>query len=195
MAMPSDSCRKQQLFGGLARANHPMAKFMWGNSKTLKLSGDPDGVELNRRLRLFWQEYYTSDRMTVVLQSKHTLDELEEWAASAFQEIPSSGSSSPAMSFKECGIPFDRQYFNRMVKVVPVKDIKQVSVFESFEKYFPLSVNFIWISFYHQVCLSWSLPSQLDKYRIKPLNYISWLVGHEGRGSLLAYLRRKYVRY
>jgi len=39
--------------------------------------------------------------------------------------------------------------------------------------------------------MTWALPSQQDKYRTKPLGYISWLVGHEGRGSLLAYLRRK----
>ena len=43
-----------------------------------------------------------------------------------------------------------------------------------------------------QVCLSWALPSQLENYRIKPLGYLSWLIGHEGRGSLLAYLRKKY---
>ena len=42
-----------------------------------------------------------------------------------------------------------------------------------------------------QVCLSWALPSQLENYRIKPLGYLSWLIGHEGRGSLLAYLRKK----
>ena len=40
MALPADSNRKQQLFGSLAKDGHPMAKFMWGNLKSLV----PDGV-------------------------------------------------------------------------------------------------------------------------------------------------------
>lgn len=128
MALPSDSCRKQQLFGGLARADHPMAKFMWGNSKTLNLPGDPDGVELNQRLRRFWQQYYTADRMTVVLQSKHDLDQMEEWAASVFQDIPASDHNQVGkIDFNELGLPFDSPAFNRIIRIVPVKDVKQVS--------------------------------------------------------------------
>lgn len=127
MALPSDSCRKQQLFASLAKDGHPMTKFTWGNSSTLKLVGDPDGSELNRRLRLFWQENYTADRMTLVLQSKHDLNQLEEWAVSIFQGIPSTNSqpASPP-SFKELGFPFDTPRFKRLMKVVPVKDVHQV---------------------------------------------------------------------
>ena len=126
MTMASDSCRTWQILVGLARADHPMAKFMCGNSTTLKLPDDPDGAELNRRLRLFWQQHYTSDRMTVVLQSKHTLNELEEMAVSVFQDIPSSGIASPDMSFKECGNPFDTNSFNHIVQIIPIKEKKQV---------------------------------------------------------------------
>ena len=128
MKMPLDLHRMDQLFGVLARADHPMTKFAVGNSNTLKVPGDPDGMELNRRLRLFWQQFYTSDRMTVVLQSKYTLNEMEEWAVVAFQDIPSSsGTPTPSdTSFKECGIPFDPQSFNRIVMIIPVEDVKQV---------------------------------------------------------------------
>lgn len=127
MALPSDSCRRQQLFASLAKDGHPMAKFTWGNSTTLNLPNDQDGTELNQRLRLFWQQHYTADRMTLVLQSKHDLNELEEWAASIFQAIPSTN-SSPATppSFKELGFPFDSPEFKRLMKIVPVKDVNQV---------------------------------------------------------------------
>ena len=127
MALPSDSCRKQQLFAGLAKSGHPMANFTWGNSSTLTLPNDPDGVELNRRLRQFWQQNYTADRMTLVLQSKHELDQLEEWAKSIFLSIPSNSSSPSAPpSFKELGFPFDSPHFRCLMKVVPVKDVNQV---------------------------------------------------------------------
>lgn len=32
-------------------------------------------------------------------------------------------------------------------------------------------------------------------YRTKPHQYVSWLLGHEGKGSLLSYLREKQVTY
>lgn len=127
MALPSDSCRRQQLFASLAKTGHPMTNFTWGNSSTLKLPDDPDGVELNRRLRLFWKEYYTADRMTLVLQSKHDLSQLEEWASTIFRGIPSKNSCpSPPISFKELGFPFDTPDFRQIMRVVPVKDVNQV---------------------------------------------------------------------
>ncbi|TNN40007.1 Nardilysin [Liparis tanakae] len=36
LAKPSDSQRKEMLFGSLAKPGHPMGKFGWGNAKTLK---------------------------------------------------------------------------------------------------------------------------------------------------------------
>jgi nardilysin len=42
-----------------------------------------------------------------------------------------------------------------------------------------------------QVELTWALPSLLHKYKSKPHQYVSWILGHEGQGSLLAYLRKK----
>lgn len=127
MALPSDSCRRQQLLGHLANPDHPMGKFMWGNSDTLKLKNDPDGAELNKRVRLFWQEHYTADRMTAVLQSKHSLDQLEEWATSTFRDIPSTR-TEPASPycFRALGAPFDSPSFRKLIKIVPVKDVNQV---------------------------------------------------------------------
>ncbi len=36
LAKPSDSQRKEMLFGSLAKPNHPMSKFCWGKSNMLK---------------------------------------------------------------------------------------------------------------------------------------------------------------
>lgn len=38
------------------------------------------------------------------------------------------------------------------------------------------------------------LTSKLNVFilRTKPLNYIAWLLGHESRGSVLAWLKEKY---
>ena len=30
----------------------------------------------------------------------------------------------------------------------------------------------------------------VDKYKFKPLEYLSWIIGHEGKGSLILFLRK-----
>lgn len=57
--------------------------------------------------------------------------------------------------------------------------------FASFHAYFVIMIR-NW-SFQITVNINISL------CRVKPLHYISWLVGHEGKGSILSYLRKKYV--
>uniref|UniRef100_A0A8C3BE51 Nardilysin n=1 Tax=Cairina moschata TaxID=8855 RepID=A0A8C3BE51_CAIMO len=47
------------------------------------------------------------------------------------------------------------------------------------------------VSNIHLLNITWALPPQERNYRVKPLRYISWLVGHEGKGSILSFLRKK----
>merc|ERR1719431_2023537 len=39
--------------------------------------------------------------------------------------------------------------------------------------------------------MTWALPPTLHLYRIKPLHYMAHLLGHEGKGSLISFLRKK----
>uniref|UniRef100_A0A7M4E316 Nardilysin convertase n=1 Tax=Crocodylus porosus TaxID=8502 RepID=A0A7M4E316_CROPO len=121
LARPSDSNRKEMLFGSLARPGHPMKKFFWGNAETLKHEPKMNNIDTYTRLREFWQRYYSAHYMTLVVQSK----------------------------------------------VVPIRKI-------------------------HSLSITWALPPQEQHYRVKPLHYISWLVGHEGKGSVLSFLRKKF---
>ncbi|CAB1314217.1 unnamed protein product [Coregonus sp. 'balchen'] len=43
----------------------------------------------------------------------------------------------------------------------------------------------------HALTTTWTLPPQDKLDRVKPLHYISWLIGHEGTGSILSLLREK----
>lgn len=42
-----------------------------------------------------------------------------------------------------------------------------------------------------QVELTWTMASLLHLYKSKPHQYVSWIIGHEGKGSLISYLRKK----
>ncbi|XP_023405381.2 nardilysin isoform X3 [Loxodonta africana] len=164
LARPSDANRKEMLFGSLARPGHPMGKFFWGNAETLKHEPKRSNIDTHARLREFWMRYYSSHYMTLVVQSKETLDTLEKWVTEIFSQIPNNGLPKP--NFGHLTDPFDTPAFNKLYRVVPIRKI-------------------------HALTITWALPPQQQHYRVKPLHYISWLVGHEGKGSILSYLRKK----
>ncbi|XP_023392562.1 nardilysin isoform X4 [Pteropus vampyrus] len=164
LARPSDANRKEMLFGSLARPGHPMGKFFWGNAETLKHEPKKNNIDTHARLREFWMRYYSAHYMTLVVQSKETLDTLEKWVTEIFSQIPNNGLPKP--NFGHLTDPFDTPAFNKLYRVVPIRKI-------------------------HALTITWALPPQQQHYRVKPLHYISWLVGHEGKGSILSYLRKK----
>ncbi|XP_004869312.1 nardilysin isoform X2 [Heterocephalus glaber] len=164
LARPSDANRKEMLFGSLARPGHPMGKFFWGNAETLKHEPKKNNIDTHARLREFWIRYYSAHYMTLVVQSKETLDTLEKWVTEIFSQIPNNGFPKP--NFGHLTDPFDTPAFNKLYRVVPIRKI-------------------------HALTITWALPPQQQHYRVKPLHYISWLVGHEGKGSILSYLRKK----
>uniref|UniRef100_A0A8B9L818 Nardilysin a (N-arginine dibasic convertase) n=1 Tax=Astyanax mexicanus TaxID=7994 RepID=A0A8B9L818_ASTMX len=134
LAKPSDSHRKEMLFGSLAKPDHPMSKFCWGNAETLKTEPKKKKINVYKRLREFWKKHYSAHYMTLAVQSKEKLDTLEQWVREIF--------------------------------MVPVRKV-------------------------HALTITWALPPQEKHYRVKPLHYIAWLIGHEGAGSILSLLRRK----
>ncbi|KAK9519792.1 hypothetical protein VZT92_022498 [Zoarces viviparus] len=164
LARPSDSHRKEMLFGSLAKPGHPMGKFCWGNAQTLK--HDPKEKQINtyQRLRDFWRRYYSAHYMTLTVQSKETLDTLEQWVKEIFIKVPNN--DEPRADFSHLLQPFDTPAFNKLYRVIPVRKV-------------------------HALTISWAVPPQGKHYRVKPLHYISWLIGHEGTGSILSLLRKK----
>lgn len=166
LATPSDSSRKELLFGSLARPGHPMGKFFWGNSQTLKHTPKEKNIDTYARLKEFWKRHYSAHYMTLTVQSKETLDTLEAWVKEIFSQIPNNGLPKP--DFSDVRDPFDTPAFNKLYRVIPVKNV-------------------------HSLNITWALPPQKQYYRTKPLHYISWLIGHEGKGSILSLLRSKYL--
>ncbi|XP_063057028.1 nardilysin b isoform X2 [Engraulis encrasicolus] len=164
LARPSDSQRKEMLFGSLAKPNHVMSKFCWGNAQTLKHEPKEKGINTYNRLREFWKRYYSAHFMTLVVQSREKLDTLEEWVREIFSKIPNNGQSQP--DFSHLKDPFDTPAFNKMYRVVPVRKV-------------------------HALNITWALPPQAVHYRVKPLHYLSWLIGHEGAGGILSQLRKR----
>ena len=163
MALPSDFNRKQQIYGSLANSNHPMSKFMWGNKESLQMKNIND-EQVHKMLHDFKNRHYTAQSMNLVIQSQDTIENLEKMVIDCFSNVPNNGLKRE--SFSNMLKPFDNSKYHKLYKMAPLRNI-------------------------HQLDLFWSLPPLLEKYRAKPLNYLSWIIGHEGHGSLIQYIRKK----
>jgi len=163
MALPSDFHRKEQIFGSLAKSGHPMAKFMWGNQKSLTPEGMTD-EEMHKRLHEFRERHYTAQSMSLTIQSQHTLDTMQALVEETFTEVQNNGLERE--HFDSMSGPFQTKNFSKIYRMIPVQNV-------------------------YQVDLNWAFPALLTKYREKPLHYLSWIIGHEGRGSLLSYFKRQ----
>ncbi|CAL4145200.1 unnamed protein product, partial [Meganyctiphanes norvegica] len=162
MAQPEDAYRIQQLFASIADENHPMSKFTWGNETTLNLE-IPD-QELHEKLHKLRLQYYSAQYMTLAVQARLPLDTLQSWVTQIFESVPNNGIPKP--TYGHISFPFPKEKMHKLYKIVPMKD-------------------------YHSIEINWTLPTLLKHYRIKPLQYISHLLGHEGHGSILSFLKKK----
>jgi len=163
MALPSDFNRKELLFGSLAKAGHPMTKFMWGNHKSLTPEGMSD-EEVHKRLHEFRERHYTAQSMCLAIQGQQTLDTLQAWVEETFSEVQNN--QLEREKFDSMTGPFQTENFSKIYRIIPVQNV-------------------------YQIDLNWAYPALLSAYKVKPLHYLSWIIGHEGRGSLISYFRRK----
>lgn len=111
----------------------------------------------------FWKNYYSASRMTLAVQSKQSTHEMVEWINNLFSHIPTD--NQPPPQFELSREPFCSNLFHKMFKVVSTGSSKSIM-------------------------FTWHLPPVINLYKIKPLDYIAWVVGHEGKGTLINYLRK-----
>jgi len=163
MALPSDENRILQIFGGLSKPGHPMAKFMWGNLASLSPEGMSD-TEVHSKLHNFWIRHYTAQAMCLTVQSQHSLDTMQDWVVETFADVPNNGQERE--EFSTLSDPFSTPQFTKLYHVIPVENE-------------------------YKLDLTWALPPTLHLYKEKPLHYMAWILGHEGKGSLISFLRKK----
>lgn len=162
MSLPSDGSRREQILALFAPSGHPAGKFLWGNLTTLR-DNISDEV-LYEKVHEFRKRHYSAHRMTLAVQARLSLDTLENYVRESFSDVPNN--NLPSDDFSKYIRTFGYENFNKLLYVKPVKDICQVH-------------------------LTWVLPTYMKEYKSRPLDYLGWLIGHEGEGSLVAYLRRK----
>jgi len=159
--LQSDVWRLSQLAKSLSNPNHPYHHFSTGNLKTLRDDPQARGVTVRDEFIKFYEKHYSANIMKLVVLGQESLDELESWVVELFSEV------------KNKDLPQ-----NRWDHVQPLAEPQLKT--EIFAKPV-METRSLEISFPYQ--------DEDEMYETQPSRYISHLIGHEGPGSILAYLK------
>ena len=110
----------------------------------------------------FYTKHYSANRMGLALLSTHTLDEMEGWAREHFSSVKNFNLERN----NHDPIVFDKKETAGIVQIEPVKDLRNMQIM-------------------------FALPSTRNMYKSKPGRQFGFILGHEGKGSLLSYLKNK----
>ncbi|KAK9241369.1 Metalloenzyme, LuxS/M16 peptidase-like protein [Lipomyces kononenkoae] len=164
--LQSDTWRLYQLERSLSNPEHPYSNFSTGNLETLDVTPVSKGLDVREELLKFHKKYYSANVMKLVILGRGTsvqsLEKLQEWTVQNFSNVPNY--KIPVPEFP--GAPFTAHELQKQIFAKPVMD----------DKYIELTFPF---------------PDQLPLFESHPGNYYSHLIGHEGPGSILHYLKAK----
>ena len=174
--LQNDIFRLYQIEKDRVNSDHPYSKFFTGNKKTLLDDTKRQGINLRSELVKFYETYYSSNQMSLAVVAPQSLSVLKKFVSDAFGDIPNRKRSPPEDKWAfnvqpyqsgKSKIPAEKS----IVEIVPIQDLRQVT-------------------------LTWpivfSSKEERSVYRVnKPDYFIASLLGHEGAGSILSYLKEK----
>ena len=110
-------------------------------------------------LLAFHQTHYVAHRMALVIVSSESLETQKTWVENYFSNVPDN-------QYDPAELPplLKDEQKQKWIAIEPLKEIRKLT-------------------------LSFSLPSTDPYYTTKPLSYLAHLLGNEGTGSVLAYLK------
>jgi secreted Zn-dependent insulinase-like peptidase len=157
----NDSWRLYQLDKSTSHPDHPYSSFGTGDTRTLRDMPREKGLNTREEVVKLHKQHYSAGRMSLAIVGKQPVDVIEGWVRKYFSSLTNNGSVMPVV---------ERHPYHGQEPViqyaVPVKDTRSVTVI-------------------------WQMPPDEHLYKSKPSNYLSHLIGHEGPGSVLSYLKAR----
>ncbi|EOD51237.1 putative a-pheromone processing metallopeptidase ste23 protein [Neofusicoccum parvum UCRNP2] len=161
--LQSDTWRLHQLNKTLSNPKHPFCHFSTGSYKTLHDDPLARGVKIRDEFIKFYEKNYSANRMKLVVLGREGLDELESWVSELFSEVKNKDLPRNRWDGVQ---PFTDNELLTQVFAKPVFDMRNLDL------YFPYR-------------------DEEELYESQPGRYLSHLIGHEGPGSILAYIKAK----
>lgn len=161
--LQSDQWRLHQLEKSLSNPKHPYCHFSTGNLEVLKTEPEARGVDVREKFMEFHDKHYSANRMKLVVLGKEPLDTLEAWVSDLFAGVRNKNLQQNRW---EDEVPFGPENLLTQCFAKPVMDSRHLD----------LSFPFI---------------DEELLFESQPSRYISHLIGHEGPGSIMAYIKSK----
>lgn len=155
--LQSDTWRLYQLSKSSTSLNHPHNGFSTGNKSTLGEIPLENNLNVRDELLKFHSNNYSSNIMCISILSNESLDTLTNWTVEMFSTIENKSLKKPIY----LSSPFNSSnYINKLYKIKPITEIRNLQ-------------------------LSFPIPSTSQYWEYLPNRYLSHLIGHESKGSLL----------
>lgn len=124
--------------------------------------GKQNPSELRKQLIEFHKQWYSANLMCLAVLGKESLDDLEKNIVEMFSKIENKNRVKEKWEEN----PYMKDQLGTRVSIVPVKDTRSMTI-------------------------SFQTPDLEAYYKSSPEHYLSHLIGHEGKGSVLSYLKSK----
>ncbi|OAA74612.1 a-pheromone processing metallopeptidase Ste23 [Akanthomyces lecanii RCEF 1005] len=161
--LQSDAWRLQQLDKSLSNPKHPYCHFSTGNFEVLKTLPESQGINVRDKFIEFHAKHYSANRMKLVILGRESLDVLQKWTVQLFSAVVNK--SLPQNRWSD-EVPFTPSDIGIQWFAKPVMDTRELN----------LTFPFI---------------DEEELYESQPSRYISHLIGHEGPGSIMSYIKSK----
>lgn len=161
--LQSDGWRLGQLNKSLSSPKHPYHHFSTGNLETLRDEPRKRGVDIRQAFIDFHSKHYSANLMKLVVLGQEPLDQLESWVADLFAGVPNKNLPENRWDGVQ---PYSEDEVLTQVFAKPVMDSRSLDIYFSYQ-------------------------DEEAMYETQPSRYLSHLIGHEGPGSILAYIKGK----
>ncbi|CAF3856023.1 unnamed protein product [Rotaria sp. Silwood1] len=156
-----DVRRITELEKSTSDSEHPYSDFPSGNTESLRTTHKQRGIGIREVLLDFYKAQYSLNRMSLAVIGNQSLGELQSLVINSFKDVPNKKLQIP----KYAPDPYGEKNRKTICYVVPVKESRRLII-------------------------KWVIPDHQELYYCNPESYLSHLIGHEGDGSLLSYLKQ-----
>ena len=161
--LQSDNWRLYQMTKSTTSTNHPHNGFSTGNKVTLGDIPTAKGINVRDELLKFHSENYSSNIMCLSILSNESLDKMTEWTVELFSEVKNKNLPKPIYTSS----PFDSpNYIGKLYHVKPITQMRNLQI-------------------------TFPIPATAQYWEYLPSHYLSHLIGHESKGSLLYNFKEK----
>ncbi|KAL1844376.1 hypothetical protein VTJ49DRAFT_55 [Mycothermus thermophilus] len=161
--LQNDQWRLHQLKKSLSNPKHPFCHFSTGNLETLKTGPEARRINVRDKFIEFYEKHYSANRMKLCVLGREPLDVLQAWVIEHFSAVKNKNLPPNRWEDEQ---PFPKDQLGTQVFAKPVMDTRELT----------LTFPFI---------------EQDHLYESQPSRYISHLIGHEGPGSIMSYIKSK----